>query len=177
MNSEQAANILAFYSYYHPKESVDEIAVDFKVPVSIIVNALYYGDREGLFQTKKKGPQFKEITVPAIPDANADFGPDMEKVKARIFETVSNVNSDGQDITDYNLFIWLGVPLIIAKVGLRLLVNEGKLVKYFMVDTKDKSKYHFYTLTENKDKRYGSKQFKKTTKKGKKNVKLSRRKR
>src|ERR1700749_657430 len=127
MNSEQAANILAFYSYYHPDESIDDIALDFKVPVAIIVNGLYYGDRIGLFTTKKKGPQFKEIIVKVVPDNNSDFGKDLERVKGNILEVITNLNSDEEDITDDNLFIWLGVPFIVAKVALRLLINEGKL--------------------------------------------------
>jgi len=165
MNSEQVANILAFYSYYHPKEAVDEIALDFKLPAAIIINGLYYGEREGLFTAKKKGAQYREIIVPAVPDNNSDFGKDLERVKSNIHETIVNLNSDGEDITDDNLFIWLGVPLIIAKTALQLLVNEGILVRYRITDPKDKeSKYHFYTLTKNKDKLYGRAQFKRQPK-------------
>ena len=161
MNSEQTANILAFYSYYHPKATVDEIALDFKLPVAVIVNGLYYGERNGLYTAKKKGPQYKEITVEAVPDVNADFGKDLERVKGLIYEVVTNVNSDEKDITDENLYIWLGVPLIVSKVALRLLLNEGKLAKYTIADPKDKkSKYHFYTLIENKDKLFGKQEFK-----------------
>ena len=165
MNSEQAANILAFYSYYHPKETIDDIAVDFKVPAAIIVNGLYCGERIGLFTTKKKGPQFKEIVVNAVPDDNADFGKDMDRVKGNIYETITNLNSDSEDITDDNLFIWLGVPLIVAKTALQLLVNEDSLVRYRITDPKDKSKYYFYTLPENKEKFFGKKQFKRASKK------------
>jgi hypothetical protein len=166
MNSEQAANILAFYSYYHPKETVSQIALDFKVPAAIIINGLYYGERVGLFTAKKKGPQYQEIIVKAVPDDNADFGKDLERVKNNIYEVITNLNSDEEDITDDNLFIWLGVPFVAAKTALQLLVNEGKLVKYRIIDPKDKkSIYHFYTLTENKDKFYGNKQFKKARRK------------
>lgn len=161
MNSEQVANILAFYSYYYPKETVDDIALDFKLPVANIVNGLYYGEREGLFTAKKKGAQYKEIIVSAVPDANTDFGDDLKRVKNNILEVITNMNSDEADISDDNLFIWLGVPFIVAKVALQLLVNEDKLVKYFLRDPKDvKSVYNFYTLTENKGKFYGKKQFK-----------------
>lgn len=178
MNSEQTANILAFYSYYHPKESIDDIALDFKLPAANIVNGLYYGEREGLFTAKKKGPQFKEIVVNAVPDDNSDFGKDLERVRGNILEIITNLNTDEEDITDDNLFIWLGVPFIVAKVCLQLLVNEGKLVKYRITDPKDpKSKYHFYTLRENKEKFFGGKQFKRLKKgKNKSNVSLSRRK-
>lgn len=179
MNSEQTANILAFYSYYHPKESVDDIALDFKLPAALIVNGLYYGERNGLFTAKKKGPQYKEIAVQAVPDDNSDFGKDLERVKSIILEIVTNLNTDQEDITDDNLYIWLGVPFIIAKVALRLLVNEGKLVKYRITDPKDpKSKYHFYTLTENKDEFFGKVQFKRVNKKDiKSNEQLPQRKR
>jgi hypothetical protein len=160
VNSEQTANILAFYSYYHPKETIDEIALDFKIPAAIIINGLYYGEREGLFTATKKGAQYKDIVVAVMPDDNADFGKDLERVKGNIYEVITNLNSDEEDITDDNLYIWLGVPFIIAKVALRLLVNEGKLVKYKIIDPKDKKNvYHFYTLSENKDKHYGVKQF------------------
>lgn len=160
MNSEQTANILAFYSYYHPKESVDQIALDFKIPAANIINGLYYGERTGLFTAKKKGAQYKEIVVQAVPDATADFGKDLERVTANTYEIITNLNSDGEDITDDNLFVWLGVPFVVAKTALQLLVNDGKIVKYRITDPKDvKSKYHFYTLTKNKDAFFGSKQF------------------
>lgn len=166
MNSEQTANILALYSYYHPKEDIDKIALDLKVPVAIIVNGLYYGDRNRFFKVTKEGAQYKDIVVNAVPDANADYGKDLERVKGIIHEVITNLNSDEEDITDDNLFIWLGVPFVIAKVALQLLINEGKLVKYRIVDPKDpKSVYHFYTLFENKGKYYGKKQFKRVKQK------------
>lgn len=179
MNSKQVANILAFYSYYHPKETVEEIALDFKIPAANIVNGLYYGERTGLFTAKKKGAQYQEITVTVVPDDSDDFGKDLERVKGNIYETITNLNSDEEDITDDNLFIWLGVPFIIAKTALQLLVNEGKLVKYRIIDPKDKkSIYHFYTLTENREKFYGKIQFKRQPKKkDMKYEQLSRRKR
>lgn len=166
MNSEQVANILAFYSYYHPKENVDTIALDFKIPAANIINGLYYGERTGLFKANKKGAQYQEIIVSAVPDDNDDFGKDLERVKGNILEIITNLNSDKEDITDDNLFIWLGVPFVVAKVALQLLVNESKLVGYRVADPKDpKSKYHFYTLNENKDKFYGKVQFKRQPKK------------
>jgi aromatic ring-cleaving dioxygenase len=180
MNSEQIANVLAFYAYYHPKENVDQIAEDIKLPVSLIVNGLYAGDRLGLFKSVKVGPQFKEINVIAVPDDTADFGKDMERVKEIMLEVVSNVNSDKKDITDDNLFIWIGAPLVISKVGVQLLLNEGKLVKYRITDPKDpKSKYHFLTLPENKEEMFGRAEFKrKPSKKNiKRHVSVSRRKR
>lgn len=179
MNSEQVANILSLYSYYHPKENIDQIAMDFKIPVANIVNGLYYGERNNFFAAKKKGAQYKDIIVSVVPDMNADFGKDVERVKGNIYEIISNLNSDEEDITDDNLFIWLGVPFVVAKVALQLLINEGKLVKYRIIDPKDKkSIYHFYTLTANKSQFYGRKQFKRVHKKDiKSDVKLSSRKR
>ena len=180
MNSEQIANILAFYSFYHPKEIIDDIALDFKLPAALIVNGLYYGDQNGLFETKKKGASYKEIKVSAVPDDNSDFGKDLERVKANIYETITNLNSDKEDITEDNLFIWLGVPLIIAKTALQLLVNENKLSRYTMRDPKDvKSVYTFYTLLENKGEFFGKVQFKRrpTKKDIKTDERLPRRKR
>lgn len=180
MNSEQVANILAFYSYYHPKDDVNQIALDFKIPAANIINGLYYGQRNGFFTAKKKGAQYQEINVLAVPDDNADFGKDLERVKNNILEVITNLNSDEEDITDDNLFVWLGVPLVVAKTALQLLVNQGKLAKYRVTDPKDtKSKYHFYTLSENKEEFYGMVQFKRKPKKKdiKSDVDLPRRKR
>lgn len=174
MNSEQIANILAYYSYYNPKDDVDQIALDFKLPAALIVNGLYYGDKHHLFTVKKKGPQFKEIVTETPPADETDFGRDLDRIKGIIFEVISNLNTDEEDITDDNLFIWLGVPLIVAKVALQILVNGGLLAKYRITDPNDpKSIYHFYTLIENKDKFYGKKQFKRISKK---NVKFDSRK-
>lgn len=170
MNSEQIANILAFYAYYHPNETVDDIATEIKLPAGLIVNGLYAGDRLGLYKSVKVGPQFKEIVVATVPADTVDFGPDIERIKGIIFEIVTNVNSDQKDITDDNMYIWVGAPLVITKVALQLLVNEGKLVKYRITDPKDvKSKYHFFTLPENKDKWFGRAEFKR--KPSKKNLK------
>lgn len=174
MNSEQTANILAFYSYYHPKETIDRMALDFKVPVAVIVNGLYYGERVGLFTAKKQGAQYKDIVVIGLPDDNSDFGKDLERVKNIILEIVTNLNSDQEDITDDNLFIWLGVPLVVAKVALQILINSKYLSRYYITDPKDpKSKYCFYTLTENINEHYGQKQFKRLKKGNIKDVKLS----
>jgi aromatic ring-cleaving dioxygenase len=179
MNSEQTANIIAFYAYYHPKENVDDIAEEIKLPAGLIVNGLYAGDRMGLFKSVKVGPQFKEIVVTAVPDANSDFGKDLERIKGIALEIVTNVNSDKKDITDDNLYLWVGAPLVITKVALQLLLNEGSLVKYRITDPKDpKSKYHFYTLPENKDEWFGRAEFKrKPSKKNIKHESVSRRKR
>lgn len=175
MNSEQIANILAFYSYYHPKESVDQIALDFKLPASLIVNGLYFGRDAGLFTADKTGSLWKEITVVAVPDNTADFGKDIERIKTIILETITNLNTDKEDIADENLYLWVGAPLIISKVCLQLLVNEGKLHKYWIRDLKDlESKYHYHTLEANKDKMFASKNFKNQPKpkKSKKNEQL-----
>lgn len=166
MNSKQVANILAFYSYYHPQETIDEIALDFKIPAANIINGLYYGQNHKLFAVTKNGPQFKEINVLKEPKKESDYGADIDRVKSNIYEAVTNLNSDEEDITDDNLFIWLGVPFTVSKVALQLLVNERKLARYNLVDSKDKSKYTFYTLFENIEQHYGKKQFKrKATKK------------
>lgn len=179
MNSEQVANILAFYSYYHPKETVDDIALDFKLPAGLVVNGLYQGERLGLFTAKKQGAAYKEIVVRTVPDDNSDFGQDLERIKRNIYEVITNLNSDEEDITDENLFIWMGAPLIVTKTALQLLVNEGNLKKYRATDPKDpKSKYYFYTLPENQDKLYGMKQFRRIKKKDiKSDEQLPRRKR
>jgi hypothetical protein len=180
MNSEQIANILAFYSYYHPNESVDQIALDFKLPASLIVNGLYSGKTAGLFTAQKKDSLWQEITVTAVPDDTADFGKDIERIKSVILETITNLATDKEDIEDGNLFLWVGAPLIISKVACQLLVNEGSLAKYWIRDLKDpKSKYYYHTLPENVEKKFASKNFKNQgkPKKGKKNEPLSRRKR
>lgn len=165
MSSEQVANILTLYSYYNPQDSISDIAVDFKIPAANIINGLYFGERNGLFIAVKEGAQFKQIIVSAVPDDNANYGKDLMRVKDNMYEIISNLNSDKEDITDDNLYVWLGVPLVISKTALQLLINEKKLAKYNIVDPKDKkSKYNFCTLAENKSKYYGRKQFKRNKK-------------
>jgi hypothetical protein len=167
MNSEQVANILAFYSYYHPKESVDDISKVFGLPGALVINGLYYGEQNGLFTAKKKGAAFKEIVVQAVPDSNADFGKDLERCKAIMYELITNGNSDKIDVLEENLFVWLGMPLVVSKVAVQLLINEKKLSRYWIRDAKDpKSKYYYYTLIENKDKFFARNEFKKQSKKG-----------
>lgn len=176
MNSEQTANILAYYSYYHPKDNVDIIAADFKVPAALIVNGLFYGEKHGLFTADRTGTFWKDITSVTPPAHTVDFGKDVERIKDMIIETITNLNANKEDIEDTNLFLWIGAPLIISKVALQLLIDEGKLATYWIRDLKDpKSKYHYHTLAENKDKMFASKNFKNQgkSKKGKKNVTVS----
>lgn len=173
MNSEQVANILAFYSYYNPKDNVDAIAEEFKLPASLIVNGLFWGEQNGLFTSDRKGAYWKNITVVKLPKDTADFGKDVDRIKAMMMETITNLNGAEEDILDENLFIWVGAPLTVSKVCLKLLTNEGKLKAYWIRDRKDvKSKYHYHTLPENVEKKFAAKNFKAQGKKSKSNVKL-----
>lgn len=166
MNSDQVANILAYYSFYNPKEDVNDIAREFKLPPAIIVNALYRGVANGLFTATMDGSSFKRITVKQPPALDADYGDDVNRVKSIILEVVTNLNGAKEDITDDNLYIWLGAPMVISKVALRLLVGEGVLGRYKIIDEKDKkSIYTFYPLTENQEHHFGTRQFKKMPKK------------
>lgn len=178
MNSEQVANILAFYSYYNPKDNVDAIADDFKLPASLIVNGLFWGEKHGLFTSDRIGAYWKNITVVKLPDDTADFGKDLERIKTMMMETIANLNDQKEDILDENLFIWVGAPLIVSKVCLKLLTNEGKLRAYWIRDLKDiKSRYHYHTLPENVEKKFAAKNFKSQGKKNsKKHEQLPRRK-
>lgn len=180
MNSEQIANILAFYSYYNPKSNVDMIADEFKIPASLIVNGLFWGEEHGLFTSDRIRAYWKNITVIKCPEITADFGKDIERIKGIMMETITNLNGVKEDILEENLFIWVGAPLTISKVALQLLVSEGKLAKYWIRDLKDpKSKYHYPTLPENVDKKFAKVNFKHENKKGKggKNESLPQRKR
>lgn len=175
MNSEQVANILAFYSYYNPKDNVDAIADDFKLPASLIVNGLFWGEQNGLFSSDRKGAYWKNITVLKKPEDTADFGKDIHRIKAMMMETITNLNSVEEDILDENLFIWVGAPLIVSKVCLQLLINDNMLKSYWIRDLKDvKSKYYYHTLPENVEKKFAAKNFRHQSKKnGKKNESLS----
>jgi len=174
MNSDQVANILAFYSYYNPKDDVDAIALEFKIPASLIVNGLFYGEKKGLFTSDRMKAFWKNITVVKCPEVDADFGKDIKRIKGIMMETITNLNSVQEDILEENLFIWVGAPLTVSKVALQLLINEGKLVKYWIRDLKDtKSKYYYPTLPENVEKKFAQVNFKhQSGKKGKRNVKL-----
>ena len=175
MNSKQIANILAFYSYYNPKDDIDAIALEFKVPAALIVNGLFYGEQHGLFTSDRVKALWKNITVIKCPETTDDFGKDMERIKSMMLETITNLNSVQEDILEENLFIWVGAPLTVSKVALQLLINEGKLVKYWIRDLKDtKSKYYYPTLPENAEKMFAQVNFKnQSKKKGKKSEHVS----
>lgn len=177
MNSEQVANILAFYSYYNPQDNIDTIALDFKIPASLITNGLMWGEKHDLFKSDRIGFYWKNIMTATPPTNDSDFGKDMQRVKDMMIETITNLNSEQEDILEENLFVWIGAPLIISKVALKLLINESKLKTYWIRDLKDpKSKYRYHTLPENVEKKFATKNFKKQGK-GKKGVNVSPRKR
>lgn len=178
MNSEQVANILALYSYYNPKDTIDDIGLDFKVPAALVVNGLFWGEKHGLFTAERKGAWWKNITVTECPATTADYGKDVERIKSIMLETITNLNGEKEDILDENLYIWVGAPLTVSKVALQLLTNEGKLKTYWIRDLKDpKSKYHYHTLPENVEQKFATKNFKHQGKKGKNNEHVSPRKR
>lgn len=161
MNSEQVANILAFYSYYNPKDTIDMIAQDFKIPASLITNGLIWGEKHKLFTSDRIGFYWKNITAATPPADDADFGKDVARIKDMMMETITNLNDEKEDILEENLFIWIGAPLTVSRVALQLLKNEGKLKTYWIRDLKDpKSKYHYHTLPENVEKKFAAKNFK-----------------
>jgi hypothetical protein len=175
ITSEQLARQMAVFSYVTKTKNVGSIAQLVGLSPLQITNAVFAGDRLGLFtvvRDKKKtidkievsDKQYDEIAL--VP---SNFGEAVENLVESIYEFVRNRNSVERDVEEGSVMMLARVPDVMWTVASEIVKSSGVIRTYEYADALDKkSIYTYFTLPENKDKLWYHHDFKKIAKKTKK---------
>ena len=145
--------------------TMGKIASDLMYPPLFIINALDCGVDLGILKH-----DYETDKLELVKDyEKSNMGKEIGNLIDAIEEKLAHENEKKQDLSLGLIQQWcMGVRPSACELALYQLVANGTFHKYDMTDTKDKkSVYTFYTLSDNKGKKWGKKQFKKG-KKGKK---------
>jgi len=175
ITSEQLARQMAVFSYVTKTKNVGSIAQSVGLSPLQITNAVFVGERMGLFtvvRDKKKTIDKIEVSDEQYADIAlipANFGEAVENLVASILDFVSNRNSVERDVEEGSVMMLARVPDVVWTVASELVKNSGLVHVYEYADQLDKeSVYTYFTLPENKDKLWYHHDFKKIAKKKKK---------
>lgn len=169
------AHKIAYIAYSFKDLNLFQIVNLLHMPGVDINAAIWYAQEIGLIELKllsdgKYGNDIEKVNAPT----EWVFGDDINDLTESILYCVTNLAKDEVDIEEKAMDQWLaGYPHQDILVAIQLLLESEALSKYVINDKDEKgtdNKYSFYTLTENKDKQWGKKQFKvdPTESKGKK---------
>lgn len=175
LTSDQLARQMAVYSVISKTKNVAAMAQSIGLSALQITNAVFAGERLGLFTvTRDKKDVIEKIGVTAeqfdaIALVPSNFGEGVENLVGHMLEFVENRNSVEHDVEEYSLISLARVPDVMSTVAVEVLKASGTVFVYSYADPLDKeSVYTYYTLPANRDKKWCHKDFKKTTKKKKK---------
>ena len=164
---DQITNEIILASQVLKTNSVSTIAEKLGYQPMLILNALFEGQRKGKLVYVKKRDIIKihadvELEALAITDGLAESREQIE-----LF--IANENSLEVDMSFDELRSFL--PML-PELHMQLaLLTSKKLASYMITDPADKdSKYEFWTLKENADKRWGEKQFDSSNSKAKRHA-------
>lgn len=173
--SEQLARQMAVYSYVTKTKSVGSIAEHTGLSPLQVTNAVFAGERLGLFTVKRDKKQtIEKIEVSDeqygdIALVAPNFGEGVENLVNSAIEFVANRNGVERDVEEGTIAFLARVPDVMLVAALELLKSSEMVYNYQYADSLDKkSIYTFYTLPENKDKLWYAKDFRTTNKKSKK---------
>lgn len=154
---DQIANELLIASRIMHTNVVSTIASEIGYRPMLIITALYKGTEDGKFAYHKKSD-----TITQGEDIDVDNLLVTEAMRELIdmieqFIYFQNTKEETDMTTDELMMLIGGVPDLHLKMAVHL---SKKLSTYEIADPKDKkSVYTFITLTENVDKKWGTKQF------------------
>lgn len=162
---ETVARQIALVKQLHPSWNISQIAQYVYLPQLIVINALYKGVEMELFEWMREKNQIKVIDADWY--QGGSLGNDIDYLADTILSLVRHNNAREQDIALDQLAHWatginpMGQELAVYKLG-----KAGLIKSYKIADKNDQdSVYEFVTLPENLEKRWGTKQFKKGSKK------------
>lgn len=175
LTSDQLARQIAVYSVIAKTKNVAAIAQNVGLSALQITNAIFAGERLGLFTVKRdKRDVIEKIDVTteqfdSIALTPGNFGEAVENLVRHMLEFVENRNSLQHDVEEYSLISLARVPDVMSTVAVEVLKASGTVHVYPFADPLDaESVYTYYTLPANKDQKWCRKDFKTTVKKKKK---------
>lgn len=168
MLSSELARLIAVYSYNSGVKSINGeggLAAAVGLPPLAIINALHFGEKNGVFSVKRNKGGFDKVLVSdeqfaSLIISKYSFGTQFIELVNSFEELVLNLNSHEQDVVRDQLLLWTGgVSTAVFDTAIHTLTNSGEYVTYDITDKNDKkSTYTFITHAENADKRWGLKQ-------------------
>lgn len=174
ISSTQLARAIAVYSKLSGVNSVngpEGISAAVGMNPLPIINALNKGEKMGFFTLKRTKTGIDSVHVsPEQYDELAlvpsNFGEEFFDFCEAVQELIEGANDRENDISRDQLMLWSGASPFVFEVAMEIVLASGSIVQYEIGDKDDKkSRYQFLTLKENADKRWGSKQFSKKSKK------------
>lgn len=175
ITSEQLARQMAVYSHVTKTKNVGSIAQMVGLSPLQITNAVFAGERLGLFTVKRDkkqtidkievtDEQYNEIAL--VP---SNFGEAVENLVESIYDFVRNRNSVERDVEEGSVMSLARTPDVMWTVAAEIVRNSGIVHVYEYADPLDiKSVYTYFTMPENKDKLWYHHDFKMTKKPAKK---------
>lgn len=164
----ELARQMAVFSYIDGTKNVGSIAQLSGLSGLIVTNAVFAGEKAGLFTVKRdkhktiekievSDEQFAEIVV-----TRGNFGEAVDNLLDEIVTFVNDRNSVERDAELYSLQLLARAPELMFFVAVEIFKTLEGYTTYDFADPKDKkSVYTFLTRTENVDKKWYAHKFKK----------------
>ena len=172
ITSDQLARQMAVYSVVSKVKKVSSIADTTGLSPLQVTNAVFAGERLGLFTVKRDKKQTIdkiEVSDEQYADivlVGSNFGEGVENVVEHIIEFIANRNGVERDVEESTVMFLARVPDAMITVALEVVKNSDRVYTYQYTDPLDKdSTYTYFTLPENKDKKWYRADFKRVTNK------------
>lgn len=150
------ANKVVYLAEQYPEHNLTQLISLLQLPAIDINNAVWAAiDMGWLTEPDKKT---KRVEVLQRPEPYY-FGESVDDLQDILLYAFERLGKQETDLEEYSLSQWVqGYPSHDVLIAMRLLLDGKKLHEYMIED--GENNYTFYTLYENKDKVWGSKQFK-----------------
>ena len=142
----------------HSDWTISRIASELGYSPLFIIEALHLGEAHGDFKRDEE----KDMLVDVQGLDRVSSSAQLDHIYESVRNVVSYFNEKEMDIEEGLMWQWLnGIRPLMIEFTIDDLVMTDKIVKYNLTDPEDlKNVYTFLTLPENKDKKWGRKQFK-----------------
>lgn len=167
IKSSQLARQMAVFSYTDGTKNVGSIAQLSGLSALLVTNAIFEGERLGLFTVQRdKHKTIEKINVSdeqfeGIAITKGNFGEAVDNLVDEICAFVRDRNSVERDAELYSLQLLARAPELMFSTAIEIIRRMDDITIYDFADPKDKkSVYTFLTLTENKDKGWYCHRFK-----------------
>ena len=165
---QKIANEIILASQILHTNKVSKIAEELGYQPLLIINALYFGDRDGKFTYVKKKDIIKIDPEVVIGTLALTEGISDTREQIELFIEAQNSLEKDVAIDDLRGFL-PSVPELHLKIAVE---TSTELATYEFADPKDKeSVYTFITLKDNIDKKFGTRQFDETNTKAARHAK------
>lgn len=148
------AHKIAFLVEQYPKHKMSQIIDLLQMPLLDVNAGIWTAIELGLFVLDKDNVKLLEKS----PEGKW-FGKDVEELEEKILYCLTQANKGQSDLEEHTFGSWVsGYPAHNVLIAMRRLINQHLVAEYVIDD--GENKYTFFTLYENRDEKWGRKQFK-----------------